>query len=109
MLLGIKYYSSAKTIVVDLSDKRLEMARSLGADVTINAAREDVVQTVLGVTGSKQLGVVEAIEGNVDTVYDCAGVGKNFSPEKESRRQVKTGSKMTVEKQQHCRCRQGRK
>jgi 2-desacetyl-2-hydroxyethyl bacteriochlorophyllide A dehydrogenase len=78
VLQAIKFYSSAKVIVVDLSDKRLDMARSLGADVTINAAREDVVETILGVTGSKQLGVVEAIEGNVDTVFDCAGVGKNF-------------------------------
>jgi (R,R)-butanediol dehydrogenase/meso-butanediol dehydrogenase/diacetyl reductase len=78
VLQGIKYYSSAKVIVVDLSDKRLEMARSLGADITINAAREDVVETILGITGSQQHGVVEAIDGNVDTVFDCAGVGKNF-------------------------------
>ena len=78
ILQGIKHFSSAKTIVVDLSDKRLAMAAELGADITINAAKQDVVATIMQTTGSHQLGVVEAVDGNVDTVFDCAGMGKNF-------------------------------
>jgi len=74
----IKERSSAKVIVVDLSDKRLAMAKELGADVTVSAAKNNPVQTIMEMTGSTQLSLVDAIEGNVDTVFDCAGLTKNF-------------------------------
>jgi 2-desacetyl-2-hydroxyethyl bacteriochlorophyllide A dehydrogenase len=71
----IKSRSSAKTIVVDLSDKRLAMATELGADATINAATQDVLQTV---AGSEQLNLADTLAGSVDTVFDCAGITKDF-------------------------------
>jgi 2-desacetyl-2-hydroxyethyl bacteriochlorophyllide A dehydrogenase len=74
----IKARSTAQVIMVDLSDKRLAKATELGADITINAADNDAVQTILSHTGSEQLNLVDAVQGNVDTVYDCAGMSRNF-------------------------------
>jgi len=71
----LKSRSSAKTVVVDLSDKRLAMATKLGADLTINAREKDVV---LEMMGSGHLGLDGALAGNVDAVYDCAGIAKSF-------------------------------
>ena len=72
----IKARSSARVIVVDLSDKRLAKAKELGADITINARETDAVQEILALTDAKQLGVVEAVDGKIDAVYDSAGMGK---------------------------------
>jgi len=71
----IKSRSSAKTIVVDLSDKRLAMATELGADMTMNAGKADVV---LQMMGSGLLDLDGMLAGSVDAVYDCAGVTKSF-------------------------------
>jgi 2-desacetyl-2-hydroxyethyl bacteriochlorophyllide A dehydrogenase len=71
----IKSRSLAKTVVVDLSDKRLAMATELGADMTINAAKTDVV---LQMMGSGHLDLDGPLAGNVDAVYDCAGITKSF-------------------------------
>ena len=67
----------ARVIVVDVSEKRLEMAQALGAADAINASDTDTVPAVCALTGSKSLGVIDAEEGNVDIVFDCAGAGKN--------------------------------
>jgi 2-desacetyl-2-hydroxyethyl bacteriochlorophyllide A dehydrogenase len=71
----VKARSSAKTVVVDLSDKRLAMATELGADMTLNATRTDVV---LEMMGSGHLDLDGPLVGNVDAVYDCAGITKGF-------------------------------
>lgn len=71
----IKARSSARAVVIDLSDKRLAKATELGADLTINASKTDIVLLMLG-TGLLDLDF--PLAGNVDAVYDCAGVGKNF-------------------------------
>jgi len=39
-----------KLIVLDLAENRLEIAREFGADITMNPAKEDVVQKVLDMT-----------------------------------------------------------
>lgn len=75
----IKAMSSAEVIVVDLSDKRLGKAKSLGADVIINASVSDTVSTIIELKGATALNLVEAQQANVDTVFDCAGAGKNSS------------------------------
>jgi 2-desacetyl-2-hydroxyethyl bacteriochlorophyllide A dehydrogenase len=71
----IKARSSARTIVVDLSDKRLAMATELGAELTINATKTDAVMEMMG---SGRLDLDGALVGNVDTVFDCAGLTKSF-------------------------------
>jgi threonine dehydrogenase-like Zn-dependent dehydrogenase len=63
-----------RIIVVDLSDKRLAMAKQLGADEVINAANVDPYEKVLEITGSTPISFVPVASGNVDMVFDCAGV-----------------------------------
>jgi len=69
----LKAVSSPKVVVVDLSDKRLAMAKQLGAEAVVNAAREDPYQRMLEMTGSSQLIFLEQLVSGVDTVFDCAG------------------------------------
>lgn len=69
----LKASHSTRVIVVDLSDKRLDMTQKLGADAVINAAREDPYQKVLEMTGSNELSLLPVSFANVDTVFDCAG------------------------------------
>lgn len=70
----LKALHSVRIIVVDLSDKRLETASQLGADVVINAAREDPYQKVVELTGATPMAFVPFPAGGVDMVFDCAGV-----------------------------------
>ncbi len=74
----IRAGSSAKTIVVDLSNKRLALALELGADKTINALECDVQETILGAS-DQRLALVEAPEGVANTVFDCVGATRNFT------------------------------
>jgi|TARA_Y100000310_G_scaffold344576_1_gene458085 2-desacetyl-2-hydroxyethyl bacteriochlorophyllide A dehydrogenase len=76
---GIKALCSARTIVVDMSDRRLEMATQLGAELTFNAGREDAVSKITEITGAGQLSLVDAPVSRVDSVFDCAGVTRDFS------------------------------
>lgn len=69
----LKSRCSARVVVTDLSDKRLAMAKELGADVIINARREDPYQRMLEIAGSKTISLMEQTMANVDTVFDCAG------------------------------------
>ena len=70
----LRAVSSVKVVVTDFSDKRLAMAQELGADVIINAAKEDPYQKILEMTGKRTLSFIEEYPmSSVDTVYDCAG------------------------------------
>ena len=63
-----------KTIVVDLSDNRLNIAKKLGADEIINAKTENVFQKVLKLVGpSPQFGPSLFPIPKVDIIYDCVG------------------------------------
>ena len=70
----LKLRCSAKVIVTDLSDRRLAMAREMGAEAVINASNEDPHRKILEMTGATTISFIEAMPaGNVDTVCDCAG------------------------------------
>lgn len=56
-------YGAGRIIMVDLLDKRLEIARSLGADGTVNAGDEDINEAVMEFTDG--LGA--------DVVFDTSG------------------------------------
>ena len=73
----IKARSSAKVIVVDLSNKRLSKAKELGADETINAGETNLVEALSGDNLVSE-NLLDATAGGADVVYDCAGMGKNF-------------------------------
>jgi 2-desacetyl-2-hydroxyethyl bacteriochlorophyllide A dehydrogenase len=64
-----------KMIMVDVSDKRLQMAKELGADDVINAAREDVYQRCIDLTGEVPVTILAGAmtSPNVHVVYDCVG------------------------------------
>lgn len=58
----LKQSSADRIIVSDLSDARLEEARTLGADVTINPRTEDLEEAVADLTGGSGVDVaVEAV------------------------------------------------
>jgi 2-desacetyl-2-hydroxyethyl bacteriochlorophyllide A dehydrogenase len=63
-----------RVIVVDTSAKRLDMARRLGAEDTVNLTEVDPVETVIGLTGgARPLQRYGTRGGNADAVIDCAG------------------------------------
>ncbi len=70
----LKATANVRIIVVDLSDNRLEMARALGADVIVNAGKEDALEKVIELTGEEELLDAPQPFGLADTVYDCAGL-----------------------------------
>jgi len=59
-VLTAKLYTPGRIIAIDLADSRLEKARELGADVTINSATEDALARVMELTGG--LGADVAVE-----------------------------------------------
>ncbi len=75
----LKAVHKVKTIVVDLSERRLALAEELGADVTINAAEEDAQEKVANLTGTVEISFMPGQSGMADTVYDCAGLPKTFN------------------------------
>lgn len=77
----LKALHSVKIIAVDISDKRLTMAKQLGADYIFNARREDPVQKVLEVVGSTRIQFLDEPVGNADAAIDWAGVSmENVGP-----------------------------
>ena len=67
----------SKVIVTEVSERRLAAARELGADVVINAAKEDALQRVV-----EETGVGRSYSGRggaiADIVVDCAGTPITF-------------------------------
>ncbi len=64
-----------KVIMVDVSDKRLAMAKDLGVTDVINAAKEDVYQRAMELTGEVPITIIQgaATSPAVDVIYDCVG------------------------------------
>jgi threonine dehydrogenase-like Zn-dependent dehydrogenase len=57
-------YRGARTIVVDLLDYRLDMARDLGADLVVNPERDDLVALIRGETDGYGADIsIEAVGG----------------------------------------------
>jgi len=93
----LKARSKAKIIAVDVSEKRLEMAKKLGADVVINARQEDPYDYALKTTSSTVLEHLPFACSGVDTVIDCAGYSqesKGEAPLITALKMVKVGGKV---------------
>ena len=74
----IKASSNAQVIVADLSEKRLAKAAELGADRLIDVRSTPLVEALDGGSNFSEETLLDATIGTVDTVYDCAGMSKQF-------------------------------
>ena len=75
---AIRLAGCANVIAVDLEDHKLEIARSLGADVTLNARSVDVVQEVLRATDGRGADVALEVVGatqTIQTAIECTRKG----------------------------------
>jgi len=82
----------ARVIVSDVSEKRLQLARELGADVVINAAKEDPLARVIELTGSGRSFSGRG-GGCADIVMECSGVPAVF---KQSIEMTRTGGHIVL-------------
>jgi len=71
-VMGAKLAGAGKLIAVDILDRKLEMAKELGADYVINAFQEDPQQRVMEITGGGADYSIESI-GNVNTMAQAFG------------------------------------
>lgn len=70
----IRLFSPCRVIVVDASARRLNMAKQLGADVTVNLTEVDPLEAVIELTGgARPIQRYGTRGGNADVVIDCAG------------------------------------
>jgi len=74
----VKTHTKAKTIIVDVSPLRLEMAKKCGADVIINAQKEDPLKKIKKLTGDYYVRYQKKTAGCCDIAIDCAGIPLTF-------------------------------
>ncbi|RTL50693.1 MAG: alcohol dehydrogenase [Bradyrhizobiaceae bacterium] len=67
-LLTAQFYSPAEIIMIDLDDKRLDIARKFGATQTINSTGGNAAARVMALTGGR----------GVDTAMEAVGVPATF-------------------------------
>lgn len=60
---SLKAFGAAKVLATDISDSRLELAKSLGADYAVNTMKKDYKEELLAAFG----------EDKADVIYECAG------------------------------------
>ena len=67
-LLTAQFYSPAEIIMIDLDDKRLEVAKRFGATATVNAGAGKAAEAVMKITAGR----------GVDTAIEAVGVPATF-------------------------------
>jgi threonine dehydrogenase-like Zn-dependent dehydrogenase len=63
--------SGAKVIAVDLHDSRLEMARALGTDVTLNAERDKPAEAIKDMTNGLGADVCIEVSGSTQALHEA--------------------------------------
>lgn len=71
-VMGAKLAGAGKIIAVDLVDRKLNLAKELGADYVINASRDNPQQRVVEITGGGADYSIESI-GNVNVMAQAFG------------------------------------
>lgn len=71
-VMGAKLAGAGKIIAIDTLDKKLEMAKDLGADYVINTSREDPQSKVMELTGGGADYAIECV-GNVEVMATAMG------------------------------------
>ena len=75
---AIKQKGCTQVIATDLNPQRLEVAKKLGADITINVSKEDATAKVLELTGGRGADVALEVVGATPTIksaIDCTRKG----------------------------------
>lgn len=94
LMQGAKRLGASLTIVVDVADSKLDLAKKLGADVTINASKENPVDRVNEITDNEGVDVaIDAVGGTGVGMTQALGqvkhngiiviYGDNYAPVKE--------------------------
>lgn len=76
-----KIYGAAKTVVFDIQDERLELAKSLGASEGVNTLKDDYMDTAMEIVGKKGYDYVFETAGNTITMkmaYELAANKANI-------------------------------
>ena len=60
---SVKAFGAAKVMITDISDMRLELAKTVGADYAVNTKEKDFGEALVECFGSDK----------ADVIYDCAG------------------------------------
>ncbi|KAB8239126.1 hypothetical protein ETB97_012816 [Aspergillus alliaceus] len=68
VMLTAKLYTPSLVVMIDLDDKRLEHAKRLGADKTVNSGHPDSIEVLSSVTGGQ----------GFDCVIEAVGIPKTF-------------------------------
>ena len=63
LIQSLKAFGAAKVLATDISDTRLELAKSLGADYVVNTMKKDYAEELAAAFGPDK----------ADVVYECAG------------------------------------
>lgn len=63
--------SGARVIAIDLHDSRLEMAGRLGADITLNARRDQPAETIKSLTGGLGADVCIEVSGSTAALHEA--------------------------------------
>lgn len=94
LMQGAKKLGASLVIAIDVVDSKLELAEKLGADITINAHRENVVEKVNEITDGEGVDVaIEAVGGTGIGIVQALGevkhnglivlYGDNYAPIKD--------------------------
>lgn len=70
-LLACKAYGATEVIIVDVIEKRLEVAKNLGATRVINAKNENAVETIMALTNGAGVDKVIETAGSEHTIKQC--------------------------------------
>ncbi len=77
VIAGVASPKLREYIVADLEDWRLDLARELGATITLNPTKVDVVQEVMKITGGKGVDVAIEVVGHPPSMKMVGSVIKN--------------------------------
>ncbi|MCR5757942.1 MAG: zinc-binding alcohol dehydrogenase family protein [Selenomonas sp.] len=71
IILQVAKMKGAKVAILDIVDKRLEKAKAMGADLTINGKRDDVVKAMDEFTAGEGASLIYEATGNVHILEQC--------------------------------------
>lgn len=76
--LAAKIFKARKIIAVDISDRKLRLAKKLGANDIVNASEEDPIERIKEITGGRLADVALEFVGlrkTIEKAIDCVGKG----------------------------------